>query len=91
MPDRLERLTDRFTSRQAPCGQVVAGEIHQDRDEQTITTADVRFACGCRTLAHEYHDGTVTRRVVHHSGRIIEDDVSAAEHVPHHPGWQWQP
>ncbi len=51
-----------FTQQQAPCGRFVDGETYQDRDEETLLTLEVDFACGCRTIHHEYHDGSVSRK-----------------------------
>jgi hypothetical protein len=69
----------RFTQQQAPCGRLVDGETYQDRDEETVLTLEVDYACGCRTVHHEYHDGSVSRRVVRHDGHVLVDELFSAE------------
>ena len=68
-----------FTQQQAPCGRLVNGETYQDRDEETVLTLEVDYSCGCRTVHHEYHDGSVSRRVVRHDGHVLVDELFSAE------------
>jgi len=68
-----------FTQQHAPCGRTVDGETYQDRDEETLLTLEVDFACGCRTIRHEYHDGSVSEKVVLHDGRVVVDELLSAE------------
>ena len=68
-----------FAPRKAPCGRMVGGELHQDRDDDCLLTDDVYFACGCRSTRHEYHDGSVSRVIVHHDGTVLTDELLAAE------------
>lgn len=68
-----------FKSGQAPCGQVVDGETFEDRDVEVLLTQEVCYACGCVSICHEYHDGSVARRVVHHDGHVLLDELLAAE------------
>jgi len=68
-----------FMQQQAPCGRLVDGETYQDRDEETLLTLEVDFACGCRTVHHEYHDGSVSRKVVRHDGHVLLDEMFSAE------------
>ena len=70
-----------FTSQQAPCGQIVDGECHQDQDqdEEVLVTDERDYACGCRSIRHEYHDGSVSARVVRHDGTILVDELLSAE------------
>ena len=68
-----------FTSQQAPCGHIVDGETHQDRDDEAVVTEELDFACGCRTIQHEYHDGSVSRKVIHHNGTVLVDEMLFAE------------
>jgi hypothetical protein len=63
----------------APCGRIVDGESCQDRDEEGLLVFDVYYACGCRSIRHEYHDGSVCRRIVRHDGRVLVDEL-IAEH-----------
>lgn len=69
----------RFERQLAPCGRVVDGESYHDRDEQTVLTEELDYACGCRHVRHEYHDGSVSRRIVRHDGTVLVDELLAAE------------
>ncbi|HEX5073934.1 MAG TPA: hypothetical protein VFW03_12035 [Gemmatimonadaceae bacterium] len=71
--------TTSFTQVQAPCGRLVDGETYQDRDEETLLTLEVEFACGCRTLRHEYHDGSVSQKIIRHDGHVLVDEMFSAE------------
>lgn len=64
-----------FQSRQAPCGRLVDGESREDEDPDGLATHDDYFACGCRSIHHELHDGSICRRVVRHDGRVLVDEV----------------
>jgi hypothetical protein len=68
-----------FKSQPAPCGRVVDGENFQDEDADVVVTRETDFACGCRSIQHEYHDGTVSRRVIRHDGVVLVDEMLAAE------------
>jgi membrane-bound inhibitor of C-type lysozyme len=68
-----------FTSRQAPCGQIVDGESYQDQDGEVLVTEELDYACGCRTIRHEYHDGSVSSKVVRHDGTVMVDELLSAE------------
>jgi hypothetical protein len=68
-----------FSRQVAPCGTTVAGEIYQDRDDETVLTLEVDFACGCRTIRHEYHDGSVSQKVIRHDGHVLVDELLSAE------------
>jgi membrane-bound inhibitor of C-type lysozyme len=68
-----------FQSQQAPCGQVVNGESYQDQDEEVLVTEELDYSCGCRTIRHEYHDGSVSSKVVRHDGRVLVDELLSAE------------
>jgi hypothetical protein len=68
-----------FNSQQAPCGRIVDGESYQDRDEETLLTQEMDYACGCRTIRHEYHDGSVSQKVVRHDGTVLVDERLWAE------------
>ena len=54
--------TGTFKSQKAPCGKIVDGETYEDRDEQTLLTEELCYACGCLVIRHEYHDGSVSRK-----------------------------
>jgi hypothetical protein len=64
-----------FKSKRAPCGQIVDGAHHQDQHDEYLVVDDRFYACGCRTIHHEYHDGSVCLKVVHHDGTILKDEL----------------
>jgi hypothetical protein len=66
-------------SEQAPCGQLVSGETFEDRDEEILITQELNYSCGCLSIRHEYHDGSVSLPIVHHDGTVLSDNLSAAE------------
>ena len=68
----------RFTSEKAPCGQIMDGERCQDRDEECLISDEQFYACGCRRLRHEYHDGGVSCKVVRHDGTVLVDELIAS-------------
>ena len=63
----------------APCGRIVDVERYQDEDEEVVVTQELDYACGCRSIRHEYHDGTISRKVVRHDGTILVDELLSAE------------
>ena len=63
-----------FTGQQAPCGKSVDGHCHEDRDDEGLVVYDLYFACGCRSMRHEFHDGSMSRKIVHHSGKVLADE-----------------
>lgn len=69
----------RFTRRQAPCGQTVDGERYEDRDDETMLTEELDYACGCRSVRHEYHDGSISRKLIRHDGTVLVDELLSAE------------
>jgi hypothetical protein len=68
-----------FKSQQAPCGRIVDGDTYRDGDVELVVTHEITFQCGCRSVRHEYHDGTISRTIVRHDGRILVDELLAAE------------
>ncbi len=75
----MPATSTRFKSQQAPCGRIVDGETYEDQDPETLLTQEVDFACGCRCIRHEYHDGTLSRRIVRHDGHVLVDELLSAE------------
>jgi hypothetical protein len=57
----------------------VDGETYQDRDDETLLTQEVDYACGCRVIRHEYHDGSVSQKVIRHDGTVLVDELLSAE------------
>jgi hypothetical protein len=72
-------LATSLRAQKAPCGQIVDGDRYEDRDDEALVTQEVDYACGCRTVSHEYHDGTFSRRVVRHDGTVLVDERDLAE------------
>ena len=68
-----------FKDQKAPCGRLTDGEHFEDHDEEVVVTQEVIYACGCQSIQHEYHDGCVSRRIVHHNGKVLVDEIVSAE------------
>ncbi|HEY8164160.1 MAG TPA: hypothetical protein VIF83_01275 [Gemmatimonadaceae bacterium] len=68
-----------FKSKKAPCGRIVDGESYQDRDDDALLTEELDYACGCRSIRHEYHDGSMSHKVVRHDGTVLVDELLSAE------------
>ncbi len=68
-------------SEKAPCGRLEDGVRHLDQDDDCRLTDDLVYACGCRVTRHEYHDGSFSRRVVRHDGKVLVDRLNAEHHV----------
>ena len=64
-----------FKARQAPCGRVVDGFSYRDDDPDVVVTNETDFACGCRLIDHEYHDGSISHRVIRHDGKVLVDEL----------------
>ena len=67
-----------FKGQPAPCGKVCDGEQYEDHDDDCVVTRGVEFACGCLSVQHEYHDGSLSQRVVRHDGQVLLDDLQSA-------------
>ena len=78
----MTATTTSFQKQAAPCGRIVDGEHYQDRDDDCLVSEEFVYTCGCRVICHEYHDGTVSRRVVRHDGKVLSDQLEA-EHEHH--------
>ncbi len=68
-----------FKGQKAPCGKTVDGKRYEDRDEEVMVTQQQCYDCGCVVTRHQYHDGSVSRNVVHHNGKTLVDELLAAE------------
>ncbi len=75
----MPRTNTSFKGQQAPCGRIIDGESYQDRDDDALLTEELDYACGCRTIRHEYHDGSMSRKVVRHDGKVLVDELISAE------------
>ena len=67
--------TSRFTNEKVPCGQVIDGERFRDRDHEYLLSDEPSYDCGCWSIHHGYHDGTVSSNVVRHDGTVLEDEI----------------
>ena len=65
-----------FTREQAPCGRTVDGEHYRDDDQEGLVIRDEYYACGCRTIRHEYHDGSIQTTAIRHDGTILREQFS---------------
>lgn len=64
---------------QAPCGRTVDVERYEDHDDEVVVTQETLYACGCQCIQHEYHDGSVSRRIVRHDGVVLVDEMLSKE------------
>ena len=67
--------TGTFRGEKAPCGRIVDGNTYRDDDAEAVVTHATDYACGCRAVNHEYHDGSVSRTIVRHDGHVILDEL----------------
>jgi hypothetical protein len=75
----LVNANGNFKDQQAPCGRIVDSERYEDHDEEVVVTEETLFACGCQSINHQYHDGSVSRRVVRHDGVVLVEELLSAE------------
>jgi len=66
-------------NRPAPCGRLVDCAVHQDRDDDAMVTEELEYSCGCMSIRHEYHDGSLRRKIVRHDGTVLVDELLSAE------------
>jgi hypothetical protein len=66
----------RFSGEQAPCGKTVDGDHYRDEDGDGLVIRDEYFACGCRTIRHEYHDGSILTTAIKHDGTVVKERFS---------------
>ncbi|MHA6794102.1 hypothetical protein ACVGVM_11420 [Pseudonocardia bannensis] len=69
-----------FTKERAPCGKRVDGSRYHEADGSGMVCDDVHYACGCRRILHQFHDGSCRTRVIRHDGRVLLNELSA-EHA----------
>lgn len=75
----MTATTAGFQGERAPCGRMTDGEHCQDQDEEGLVSDGWYYACGCRSVRHEYHDGSVCRKLIRHDGAVLVDEL-IAEH-----------
>ena len=68
-----------FKGQQAPCGRIVDGDSYEDHDDEVVVTQETLYSCGCKSIQHEYHDGSVSRQIVRHDGHVLVDELLSAE------------
>jgi hypothetical protein len=68
--------TTHFSKERAPCGKLVDGSRHREGDGDGLAFDDLTYACGCRKIRHEFHDGSVRIRTTRHDGKVLMDEHS---------------
>jgi hypothetical protein len=69
-----------FTKERAPCGKQVSGSRYNEDDGSGMLCNDVNYSCGCRSISHQFHDGSCRTRIIRHDGRVLLNQLSA-EHA----------
>lgn len=70
--------TNTYVDREpAPCGRMEPGRRHREDDSFGLLLDDLTYACGCRRMRHEFHDGSVRIITVRHDGKVLSDEHSA--------------
>jgi len=64
----------------APCGQVVDAEHYQEEEEGCHVADNWYYTCGCRIVIHEFTDGSIQHKVIHHDGKTLADELDAEHH-----------
>jgi hypothetical protein len=73
--DSVEHTTS-FEGERAPCGRLGPADRREIEDEDGLVLHETRFACGCRSVHREFHDGSFHRKVVRHNGRVLRDELT---------------
>jgi hypothetical protein len=60
---------------------VVGGKHYQEQEEDHPITDNWYFDCGCRSITHEFADGSLQVKVIHHNGTLLLDEL-VGEHGP---------
>ncbi|HEY5856342.1 MAG TPA: hypothetical protein VIW24_20475, partial [Aldersonia sp.] len=53
------------------------GRRHEENDDEGLRIDDVTYACGCRRIRHEYHDGSINIKTIRHDGKVLVDEHSS--------------
>lgn len=59
--------TTHFPKQKAPCGHMVDGDHHIERDDEGLAYDDLKFSCGCREIRV---------RTIRHDGKVLKDEHS---------------
>jgi hypothetical protein len=68
--------TTSFEGERAPCGRLGHADRNEMKDEDGLVLEETVYACGCRSMHREYHDGSYQRRVIRHDGKVLADQLS---------------
>ena len=68
-----------FKGQKAPSGRIVDSGRYEDHDDEVVVTQETFYACECQSIKHEYHDGSVSQKVVGHDGKVLVDELLSAE------------
>ncbi len=71
----MSTATTQFTNEKALFGQVVDGERFRDWNDECVLSDELFYDCGCRSIRHEYHDGSVSRSAVRHDGSAPDEEL----------------
>jgi len=66
----------RFSSERAPCGKRMGGRRHVDGGSQGYILDNWTYACGCRRVHQQFHDGSGRAQTIRHDGKILVDERS---------------
>ena len=75
----LPASTIHVTDCQAPCGRQVDDDRAENSDGFGLIVRVDHYACGCRHIYHEYHDGSVSERTVRHDGRELASPLRSEQ------------
>ncbi len=66
----------RFSSERSPCGKQMGVRRHHDADSHGFLLDNRTYACGCRHVHRQFHDGSGRTQVIRHDGKILVDERS---------------
>ena len=75
----MEQRNTSFEGERAPCGRLGHADRNEAEDEDGLVMELTVYACGCKSLHREYHDGSFQRQVIRHDGRRYMVDELTSE------------
>lgn len=60
----------------APCGKQARTHWYRDTDDDGLILENLIYACGCRYVYHQFHDGSGRARLIRHDGKALIDERS---------------
>lgn len=69
--------TTHFPKQKAPCGHMVDGDHHIERDDEGLAYDDLKFSCGCREIRHFYHDAARAVLAGHYAAWLVVSVIVA--------------